>query len=143
MVRRSGPAGAIEPFALLVIAAMFALLTATAQATDEPVVMVYADRLVPERLEVHLGELVTWRAVDGRRLRLELDPHPSGHEVVTRSGEVRAYFRKPGKHWYAVTLPGRAGKVLRGEVSVRQGQPREAPFPTCSPESSDRICLQP
>jgi hypothetical protein len=36
-------------------------------------------------------------ALDG--FRMELDPHPSGHEVVLRAGEVRAYFRNGVGSW--------------------------------------------
>ena len=114
-----------------------------AGAVDAPVILVQAERLVPERLEVHLGEVVTWRAAGGRPLRLELDPHPSGHEVVVRSGEVRAYFRKPGEHWYKVTTVNGPGKTLRGTVSVREGQIREEQQLICGSESSGRICIEP
>ena len=112
-------------------------------AVDAPVILVEAERLIPERLEVHLGEVVTWRAAGGRVLRLELDPHPSGHEVVVRAGEVRAYFRTPGDHWYTVTIANGAGKTLRGTVSVREGQIREDPVLICGSESSRRICIAP
>ena len=115
----------------------------TAGATDSPVILVQAERLIPERLEVHLGEVVTWRAAGGRSLRLELDPHPSAHEVVVRAGEVRAYFRKLGEHWYTVTIVNGPGKTLRGTVSVRERQSTGVPFPSCGPESSDRICIEP
>lgn len=36
-------------------------------------------------------------ALDG--FRTELDPHLSGHEVVLRAGEVRAYFRNGVGSW--------------------------------------------
>ncbi len=114
-----------------------------AGAVDAPVILVQAERLVPERLEVHLGEVVTWRAAGGRPLRLELDPHPSGHEVVVRAGEVRAYFRKPGEHWYKVTILNGPGKTLRGTVSVREGQTKGEQLLICGPESSGRICIEP
>jgi hypothetical protein len=115
----------------------------TAGATDAPVILVQAERLIPERLEVHLGEVVTWRAAGGRSLRLELDPHPSAHEVVVRAGEVRAYFRKPGEHWYTVTILNGPRKTLRGKVSVRERQIREEQPLTCGSESSERICIEP
>jgi plastocyanin len=114
-----------------------------AGAVDAPVILVQAERLVPERLEVHVGEVVTWRAAGGRPLRLELDPHRSGHEVVLRTGEVRTYFRKPGEHWYKVTIVDRPGKALRGTVSVREGQIREERLLICGPESTGRICIAP
>jgi len=114
-----------------------------AGAIDAPMILVQAGRLIPERLEVHLGEVVTWRAAGGRHFRLELDPHPSGHEVVLRAGEVRAYFRKPGNHWYSVTITNGAGKPLRGIVSVREGQDKGEQLLICGPESSGRICIEP
>lgn len=114
-----------------------------ANAIDAPVILVQADKLVPERLEVHLGEVVTWRGPDSRALRVELDPHPSGHEVVVRAGEVRAYFRKPGEHWYKVTIVNGPRKALRGTVSVREGQNKGGQLPSCGPESSGRICFEP
>jgi len=119
-------------------------LTASAVgSSDAPVIVVHAGRLTPDRLEVHLGEVVTWRAAGGRHFRLELDPHPSGHEVVRRAGEIRAYFRKPGEHWYTITITNGAGKPLRGTVSVRGGQNKGEPLLTCGPESSGRICIEP
>ncbi len=114
-----------------------------AGAVDAPVILVQAERLVPERLEVHVGEVVTWRAAGGRPLRLELDPHPSGHEVVVRTGEVRAYFRKPGEHWYKVTIGNGSGKALRGTVSVGEGRIGGEQLLICGPESSGRICIEP
>ena len=122
---------------------LLGVTVSAANAIDAPVILVQADRLVPERLEVHLGEVVTWRAPGGRPLRLELDPHPSGHEVVVRTGEVRAYFRKPGEHWYKVTIVNGPGKTLRGTVSVREGQVREEQLLICGSESSGRICIEP
>jgi hypothetical protein len=124
-----------------IVVLVFTVLAAN--AVDAPVILVQADKLVPEQLEVHLGEVVTWRATTGGPLRLELDPHPSGHEVVVRAGEVRAYFRKPGEHWYKVTIVDGPGKTLRGTVSVREGQIREDQQLICGSESSGRICIEP
>lgn len=114
-----------------------------AHAIDAPVIVVQPDKLVPERIEVHLGEVVTWRTSAGGSIRLELDPHPSGHEVVVRAGEVRAYFRKPGEHWYKVTIVNGPGKMLRGTVAVREGQIGEEQPLICGSESSGRICIEP
>jgi len=102
---------------------LLGVTVSAAGAVDAPVILVQADRLVPERLEVHLGEVVTWRAAGGRPLRLELDPHPSGHEVVVRAGEVRAYFRKPGEHWYKVTIVNGPGKTESRIASPDLGSP--------------------
>ena len=123
--------------------AILGLAMSGAEAVDAPVIRVQPGRLVPERLDVHLREVVTWTAVSGRRVRLELDPHPSGHEVVIRAGEVRAYFRKPGVHWYTVTVENGPGTPLRGTVSVREEQDKEEPLLICGPESSGRICFEP
>jgi len=112
-------------------------------ATDAPIVRVQAGRLVPARLAVHVGEVVTWRAADGQPLRLALDPRPSGHEVVRRPGEVRAYFREPGDHGYTVTIGNGSGQSLRGAVSVSGAQIGREPLLSCGPESSGRICFEP
>lgn len=109
-----------------------------AGAVDAPVIHVQRGRLVPERLEV-----VTWNVEGGRRVRLEMDPHPSGHEVVIRAGEVRAYFRKPGVHWYTVTVEYGPSSPLRGTVLVGERQDKGAPLLICGPESSGRICFEP
>jgi hypothetical protein len=119
------------------------LVAGTAWSADRPIVLVHPDRIVPARLQVHLGELVTWQAPSGGVLRLELDRHPSSHEVVVRSGRVVAYFRKPGEHWYLVSLEaGGRRKQLRGVVTVSEKSAQE-PSIACSPESSNRICVEP
>jgi hypothetical protein len=145
--RTIASAGLTSPMSRLTIFWLaISLLGATvsaAGAVDAPVILVQADRLVPERLEVHLGEVVTWRAAGGRPLRLELDPHPAGHEIMVRAGDVRAYFRKPGEHWYTVMILNGPGKTLRGTVSVREGQAREEQQLLCGSESSGRICIEP
>lgn len=122
---------------------LLGVTVSAAGAVDAPVILVQGERLVPERLEVHVGEVVTWRASGGRPLRLELDPHPSGHEVVVRTGEVRAYFRKPGEHWYKVMIVNGPGRTLRGTVLVREGQIKEEQLLICGSESSGRICIEP
>lgn len=119
------------------------LTPSAAGAVDAPVIHVQRGRLVPERLEVHLGEVVTWNVEGGRRVRLELDPHPSGHEVVIRAGEVRAYFRKPGAHWYTVTVENWPSSPLRGTVLVGERQEKGEPLLICGPETSGRICFEP
>ena len=131
------------PSMLWLVVILLGFTVSAAGAVDAPIILVEAERLIPERLEVHPGEVVTWRATGGHPLRLELDPHPSAHEVVVRAGQVRAYFRKPGDHWYTVTLANGPGKTLRGNVSVREGLIREEQFIICGPESSGRICIEP
>jgi len=143
-IASAGPTGPTPCLTVLWLAVILLGFTVSAAgAIDAPVILVQAERLIPERLEVHLGEVVTWRSAGGRSLRLELDPHPSGHEVVVRTGEVRAYFRKPGEHWYKVTIANGPEKSLRGTVSVREGQiGKEQPL-ICGSESSGRICIEP
>ena len=118
-------------------------VVSAAGAADAPVIVVDAGRLTPERLQVHVGEVVTWRTRGGRPLRLEMDPHPRGHEVAVRAGEVRAYFRTPGEHTYTVTLKNGPGRPLRGTISVQGREAGEGELLTCGPESSGRICIQP
>lgn len=118
-------------------------LVATASGDDFPVIGVSRQGLVPDHIEVHVGELVRWRAAKGVRIRLEFDPHPDAHEVVERSGEIGAVFRQSGKHWYAATIVGDGHRHVRGVVIVRE---RDHPAPSpieCGPESSPRICFQP
>jgi hypothetical protein len=119
------------------------LIASAAGATDEPVVLVAHERITPARLEVHVGEIVTWRAGNAQVLRLELDPHPSAHEVVMRSGEIRAFFRKPGTHWYSVAVQSDGHRTMRGVVMVRQESEPRPGTPFCSRESSEVICVEP
>ena len=112
---------------------------ATAAVASGPIVIVYSDRLVPERLVIHRDQLVSWKTPRGQQLFLELDSHPSGHEVVVRAGEVQAYFREPGEHSY--TVSDRTGRVPRGTVSIREQDPVRSPF--CSPETTGSICFEP
>ena len=118
-------------------------IASVAGAADAPVIVVQGGRLAPQRLQVHVGEVVTWRTEGGRALRLEMDPHPQAHEVAVRAGEVRAYFRKPGEHSYTITVRNGAGRPLRGVVSVRDGRAGDSELLICGPESSGRICIQP
>lgn len=125
------------------VALGFAGPVSDATGDDRPVVLISRDGVVPRRLEVHVGEVVSWRAVPGGRLRLELDRHPTAHEVVERRDEVHGVFRKPGEHWYVGRLLDDGDTEFSGVIVV--GAERE-PFmlpPQCSPESSDRICITP
>ena len=114
-----------------------------ATGDDRPVVLISKGGAVPPRLEVHVGEVVSWRAVSGGRLRLELDRHPSAHEVVERHGEVRGVFRKPGEHSYSGRLLDDGDTPFRGVVIVGAGREPLTLPPQCAPESSDRICITP
>ena len=123
---------------------LFASTTALpVEAVDDPVVTVSPSDLAPQRLEVHLGERVRWRASGGQRLRLELDPHHNAHEVVVERGEIQAVFLRSGEHWYQGSLMNDGEKAFRGVVVVREADhPLDAPL-ICRPESSDRICFMP
>jgi hypothetical protein len=76
-------------------------------------------------------------------LTLGLDPHPSAHEVVTRSGQIRAFFCKPGTHWYSVAVQSDGQRTLRGVVMVREEREPRSGTPFCSRESSEVICVEP
>ena len=110
-----------------VVATLAVLVATGAWARDEPVVSVSRQGILPERLEVHVGELVSWRVSPGQLLRLEFDPHPTAHEVVVRTGQIRAFFRKPGTHWYRIAIQGDGARELRGVVVVRESAPRGKP----------------
>lgn len=116
-------------------------IAGTAWTAERPVVVVASEEVRPARLEVHVGEIVTWRGHGDARLRLELDRHPGGHDVIERTGEVRVVFLEPGAHTYTVTAW--SGRPLRGTVVV---QPDEWPWAgprECAPGSFDRICVAP
>lgn len=115
---------------------------ARAGAQDRPLVTISRDSLTPARLEIDVGDVVRWTARGGERLRIELDPHPDGHEVIERAGSIQAIFLKPGEHGYSGTLAGPGGRVMRGVVVVRDARASEAPA-TCGPESSQRVCFAP
>ena len=117
------------------------LATSSAYADDRPVVIVSAQGVTPARLEVHVGEIVSWRSADNRRVRLELDDHPSAHEIVEREGQVRGIFRKTGEHSY-VARPGDGLRDSRGLIVVKQSSQPPAGFLECAPESSERICFE-
>ena len=51
-------------------------------AADRPVIDVSPSGLAPERIEVHVGETIRWRAERGVRMRIEFDPHRNAHEVI-------------------------------------------------------------
>jgi len=114
-----------------------------ANADDRPIVAVSREAVSPERLEVHVGEVVTWRAAGGGRLRIELDKHRDAHEVIERTGQIRGVFRQVGEHSYEGQLVENGQRRFRGVVVVRP--PTTVPqWPeTCGPESSTRICFAP
>jgi len=129
---------------LLVVAPILTVLgSVSAFSDDRPVVTVTREGVAPARLEVHVGEIVSWRSATGGRLRVELDPHPGAHEVIERGGEVRGVFRQVGEHWYAGTLIDNRRRSFRGVVVVHDAA-GPVPLPSsCARESSQRICFDP
>ena len=123
---------------------LIALVGGPTLAADRPVITVTRDGLSPDRIEVHVGEIVQWRAVmKGLKIRLELDPHRDAHEVIERLEDIRAVFRRPGEHWYVASIVGDGHRHARGVVVVRGSNgPVSIPL-VCGPASSDRICIEP
>ena len=114
-----------------------------ASGDDLPIVIVSRETVTPPRLVVHVGEVIRWRSATGGRLRIQFDDHLGAHEVVIRSGEVLAVFRRPGEHWYTGSLLENEQRTFRGVVVVGDaGRPAVPPF-ICGPESSDRMCIAP
>ena len=142
--RRAEIAGAVPQrvggVALLSLLLFHGVMAGSARGDDQPLILVSRESVTPARLEVHIGELVRWRAARGEHLHLDLDRHPEAHEVIRRPGEIRAIFLKPGEHAYTVVL-GPAGTPSRGLVVVRQAKSPWTLPPTCESESSDRICF--
>lgn len=116
---------------------------AGAHADDQPTVTVSREAVSPARLEVHVGEVVTWRAAGGGRLRIELDKHRDAHEVIERTGQIRGVFRHAGEHWYEARLADNGHRHLRGVVVVRPSTTVPQWPETCDPGSSTRICFAP
>ena len=128
----------------IVLVAIVVMLAGVASADDRPAVMVSGEGLNPRRLEVHVGEVVRWVGPAARPLRVVLDAHRDAHEVVVeRVGEVRAVFRASGEHWYGVSWAGGPPNGLTGVVVVRPAVGTPALPPTCGPESSARVCIDP
>jgi len=109
-------------------------------ADDRPVVIISGDAATPPRLEVHVGEIVSWRSVRTDLLRIELDDHPRAHEIIERQGEVRGVFRLPGEHSYIARVGG-GPREVRGLIVVRESMQPGSGLPDCAPESSERICF--
>jgi hypothetical protein len=110
---------------------------------DAPVITISRHNLAPQRIEVHVGERVVWRAAGGERLRLKLDAHSAAHEVIVRTGEVHAVFLEPGEHWYAGAVVQNGHRDFRGVVNVLGGRSERPPWPVCGPGSSHLICVEP
>jgi hypothetical protein len=112
-------------------------------AIDEPMITISGHNLGPERIEVHVGETVRWRAAGGGPVQLRLDAHPSAHPVILREGEVRAVFLQPGEHRYSGSVVRDGQRWFRGVVVVRpSSEPIDGPR-ICGPSSSQLICIEP
>ncbi len=120
---------------------LWLLATPTAAAVDEPVIRVAQDSVVPDRIDVHVGELVRWWGPSGQLLRLELDPHPTAHEIVVRETTIGARFLKSGAHSYSVSVAG--SRARRGTVMVLETLEPASLAPVCGPGSSARLCIEP
>ena len=125
-----------------VTAILVLLGLAEAHADDAPIVHIRDGRLEPAALSVHVGEVVRWRASGGQALRVELDRHPTAHEIAERAGEINAVFRKPGLHSYVVTIVA-TGERLVGTVSVGEAHGVPDRLLDCAAGSSDRVCFMP
>jgi plastocyanin len=127
----------------LLAAIVSALIAAgPAFADDAPVVRIQDRRLHPPVLEVHVGEVVRWLPAPEETIRIELDPHPTAHEVAERAGDVRAIFLKSGEHSYVVTLL-RTSEQLHGTVTVRPPRGAWERSLDCADGGSTRICVMP
>lgn len=125
---------------LLTVAVLF--LAGRTFAADQPIIIVGPDALAPQRIEVHVGELIRWRAPGGEHLHLQLEAHPGAHEAVVRSGEIRAVFLLPGVHTYEVVITdGR--KVLAGTVVVKDAEGAVDLPLRCGSGSFKEICVEP
>jgi plastocyanin len=91
-----------------------ALMVGLAFGADRPVISVSGGGLTPDRIEVHVGEIIRWRAVSGVRIRLEFDPHRDAHEVIERDEEIRAVFTRAGEHRYIASIIGDGHRHARG-----------------------------
>lgn len=126
------------------IVLMFLLLVpSAASAEDTPVVAVSRGQLAPQTLGAHVGEIVTWRAVDGSVLRLEMDPDPPGHDVIVRTGTIRAVFTSPGVHGYSIVVEGDGVRRLQGRVVVKESDRPPVELPWCAGTVVQRICVEP
>ena len=115
-------------------------MTALAYADDAPIVDVRNGRLEPKTLSVHVGEVVRWRS-PGQAIRVQLDRHPTAHEVAEGADGINAIFRKPGRHTYVVTIVA-TGERLVGGVVVGEGHGTDS-AKECTAGSSDRVCFLP
>jgi len=124
-------------------ALLTALVAGVVVAEDRPVISVSRLGLSPDRIQVHVGEVVRWRAVEGAQIRIQFDPHRDAHEVIQRAGEMRAVFRRTGEHWFIASIVGDGHPRARGVVVVHGAEGPASFPPICAPAISDRICVEP
>ena len=110
-------------------------------AEDQPTITLSHHNLYPAIIEVHVGEIVTWRSVTGDRFELRFDLHPSAHEVITQADEVKGFFRRTGEHTYSGRL--RDGRSFSGMVRVRERDGTMEPPFTDQCDPSRTLCLMP
>ena len=123
------------------LVAAWLVLGSAAQAADRPVITVSRSGAVPPRLEVHVGEVVVWRATSGGTLRVQLDDHRGAHEVAEGVREVVGVFRRAGEHSYVARLMGDGSLPVRGVVIVGDAKdPKWGPPAECA-GASERICF--
>lgn len=143
MFRSSGIHGRLSARWRGLLAIGFLLLAAQTFGSDQPIITVSRDALLPGVIEVHVGDLIRWQAPGGEHLHLRLDAHPRAHEAVVRFGEIRAVFLLPGVHTYKVSVITDGRKVLAGTVVVKEAaEVVERPL-VCDPGSFREICLEP
>jgi len=128
---------------LRVVGVALLILAAPVFGTDQPVIAVSREALAPPVIEVHVGELIRWRAAGGEHLHLRLDAHPGAHEAVVRSGEIRAVFLLPGVHTYEVFVITDGRKALAGTVVVKEAEAAGDRPPACAPGSFREVCFEP
>lgn len=126
-----------------VLAVGLLLLAARTFGVDQPIITVSQDALLPGVIEVHVGEVISWKALGGEHLHLRLDAHPAAHEAVVRSGEIKAVFLLPGVHNYKVSVIRDGRKVLAGTVIVKEAAAAVERLLTCGPGSLREVCFEP
>ena len=110
-------------------------------AVDEPIFNVSQDSVDPQRLEVHIGEVVRWRAAGGEPLRIAFDPDRDAHEVIVRPAEIHVVFLREGKHWCVGSFEEDSRRSFRGVAGVWAAR-GSVDLPTeCDSQSSRRMCI--
>ncbi len=111
------------------------------EADDRPTITLSQHNIDPVTIEVHVGEIVTWRSATGDRIELRFDLHPSAHEVVAQANEVKGFFRRAGEHTYSGRL--KDGQSFGGVVRVREPSESVTPPVTDNCDPSRTLCIMP